>query len=181
MTSRSVRFSTGSNAAKCGRSGRWVGDTATEREPIRKPWSASACRSGQLTRGLWAGARMCQHWTMSTEPLAWNEQFAGQLVTAESEDAICYIPPGDEFGFRIRRRQGERVGASPYPMSQRHPSGRPMTLCKGLRLAAPAMTFHALTACSDYERSRGRTPEQVKQACDPRHQTPEECSRTLDK
>ena len=30
-------------------------------------------------------------------------------------------------------------------------------------------------------RLRGRTPDQVKQACDPQQQTREECARTLDK
>jgi hypothetical protein len=63
----------------------------------------------------------------------------------------------------------------------KYPPGPPMTLGKGLCLAALAVTLHVVTACTDYERFRGRTPEQVKQACDPRHQTPEECSRTLDK
>jgi hypothetical protein len=52
---------------------------------------------------------------------------------------------------------------------------------KGLCLAAIAVTLHVVTACSDYERFRGRTPEEVKRACDPQRQTPEECSRTLDK
>jgi hypothetical protein len=50
-----------------------------------------------------------------------------------------------------------------------------------LRLAALAVTLHIIAACSDYERFRGRTPEQAKQACDPQRQSPEECSRTLDK
>jgi hypothetical protein len=64
----------------------------------------------------------------------------------------------------------------------KHPPGPPMTLGKkGLCLAALAVTLHVVTACSDYERFHGRTPEQVKQACDPQRQTPEECSRTLDK
>jgi hypothetical protein len=34
---------------------------------------------------------------------------------------------------------------------------------------------------NDQERFRGRTTDQVKQACDPQRQTPEECSRTLDR
>ena len=51
----------------------------------------------------------------------------------------------------------------------------------GLCLAVLAVTLHVVTACSDYERFRGRTPEQAKQACDPQRQTPEECSGTLDK
>jgi hypothetical protein len=48
-------------------------------------------------------------------------------------------------------------------------------------LAALAVVLQLVTACSDQERFRGRTTEQVKQACDPQRQTPEECSRTLDK
>jgi hypothetical protein len=48
-------------------------------------------------------------------------------------------------------------------------------------LAALAIIVQLVTGCSDQERFRGRTTEQVKQACDPQHQTPEECSRTLDK
>jgi hypothetical protein len=56
-----------------------------------------------------------------------------------------------------------------------------MTLGKGPYLAALGVSLHVVTACSDYERFHGRTPEQLKQACDPERQTPEECSRTLDK
>jgi hypothetical protein len=48
-------------------------------------------------------------------------------------------------------------------------------------LAALAIVVQLVTGCSDQERFRGRTTEQVKQACDPQRQTPEECSRTLDK
>ena len=47
--------------------------------------------------------------------------------------------------------------------------------------AALAVALHLVTACSDYERFRGRTTDQVKQACDPQRQTPKECSRTLDR
>jgi hypothetical protein len=62
----------------------------------------------------------------------------------------------------------------------KHPPGPLMTLGgKGLCLAALAVTLHFVTACSDYERFHGRTPEQVKQACDPQRQTREECSRTF--
>ena len=35
---------------------------------------------------------------MSTEPLAWSEQFAGQLVTAESGNATYYIDSGHGLG-----------------------------------------------------------------------------------
>jgi hypothetical protein len=48
-------------------------------------------------------------------------------------------------------------------------------------LAALAVTALVVTSCEDQERFRGRTTEQVKQACDPQRQTPEECSRTLDR
>jgi len=51
----------------------------------------------------------------------------------------------------------------------------------GATLAALAVAVSILTSCEDQERFRGRTSEQVKQACDPQRQTPEECSRTLDK
>ena len=51
-----------------------------------------------MARGLWAGARMWQHWAMSTEPLAWNEQFAGRLVTAKSGRATYYIDSGHGLG-----------------------------------------------------------------------------------
>jgi hypothetical protein len=51
----------------------------------------------------------------------------------------------------------------------------------GACLAALAVVLQLVTGCSDQERFRGRTTEQVKQACDPQRQTPEECSRTLDK
>ena len=44
------------------------------------------------------GARMCQHRPMSTEPLAWNEQFAGRLVTAKSGKATYYIDSGHGLG-----------------------------------------------------------------------------------
>ena len=39
----------------------------------------------------------------------------------------------------------------------------------------------ALTACTDTERLRGRTTEQVKRACDPQQRSPEECARELDR
>jgi hypothetical protein len=48
-------------------------------------------------------------------------------------------------------------------------------------LAALAIVLQLVVGCSDQERFRGRTTEQVKQACDPQRQTPEECSRTLDR
>jgi hypothetical protein len=48
-------------------------------------------------------------------------------------------------------------------------------------LAALAVVAQFVTGCADQERFRGRTTEQVKQACDPQRQTPEECSRTLDR
>jgi hypothetical protein len=53
----------------------------------------------------------------------------------------------------------------------------------GATLAALAIVVQAITACStnDQGRFRGRTTDQVKQACDPQRQTPEECSRTLDR
>jgi hypothetical protein len=67
-------------------------------------------------------------------------------------------------------------------VKSKQPHGPPMTLGnKGLCLAALAVALHLVTACSDYERFRGRTTDQVKQACDPQRQTPEECSRTLDR
>jgi hypothetical protein len=67
-------------------------------------------------------------------------------------------------------------------MNPKQPHGPPMTFGnKGLCLAALAVALHLVTACSDYERFRGRTPEQAKQACDPQRQTSEECARTLDK
>jgi hypothetical protein len=47
-------------------------------------------------------------------------------------------------------------------------------------LAALAVIVLLVTGCSDQERFRGTT-EQIKQACDPQRQTPEECSRTLDR
>jgi hypothetical protein len=48
-------------------------------------------------------------------------------------------------------------------------------------LAALAVIVQLVTGCSDHERFRGRTTEQIKQACDPQRQTPEECARTLDR
>jgi hypothetical protein len=48
-------------------------------------------------------------------------------------------------------------------------------------LAVLAIIVQLVTGCSDQERFRGRTTEQVKQACDPQRQTPVECSRTLDR
>jgi hypothetical protein len=52
-----------------------------------------------------------------------------------------------------------------------------------LYLATLAIGLHTIAACStnDLERLRGRTAEQVKQACDPERHTPEECARTLDR
>jgi hypothetical protein len=53
-----------------------------------------------------------------------------------------------------------------------------------MRIVVLAMlAVHLLAACSaaDLERFRGRTPDQVKQACDPERQTREECARTLDR
>ena len=35
---------------------------------------------------------------MATEPLAWNEQFGGQLVTAKSGKATYYIDSGHGLG-----------------------------------------------------------------------------------
>ena len=66
----------------------------------------------------------------------------------------------------------------------KHPAGPPMTLGKaGLCLAVLAGVLLVITGCTnaDLERLRGRNSDQVKQACDPQRQTPEECSRTLDK
>jgi hypothetical protein len=51
----------------------------------------------------------------------------------------------------------------------------------GPGLAVLAIVVQLVAGCSDQERFRGRTTEQVKQACDPQRQTPEECSRTLDR
>jgi hypothetical protein len=48
--------------------------------------------------------------------------------------------------------------------------------------AAFAVTLQLVTACtSNTERLRGRTPDQVKQACDPQQRTGEECARELDR
>jgi hypothetical protein len=66
----------------------------------------------------------------------------------------------------------------------REPRRPAMTLGKfRLYLAPLAGGLLVITGCTnaDLERLRGRTPDQVKQACDPQRQTPEECSRTLDK
>jgi hypothetical protein len=63
-------------------------------------------------------------------------------------------------------------------------SGRPKVRLFAMKpkaskvLAALAIVLQLVTGCSDQERFRGRTGEQVKQACDPQRQTPE-CSRTL--
>ena len=46
---------------------------------------------------------------------------------------------------------------------------------------ALAIIAQVVTSCADQERFRGRSSDQVKQACDPQRQTPEERSRTLDK
>jgi hypothetical protein len=51
----------------------------------------------------------------------------------------------------------------------------------GAGLAALAIVVQLVTGCADQGRFRGRNTEQVKQACDPQRQTPEECSRTLDR
>jgi hypothetical protein len=56
-----------------------------------------------------------------------------------------------------------------------------MTTKASAGLAALAVVVQLVTGCADQERFRGRTTEQVKQACDPQRQTPEECSRTLDR
>jgi hypothetical protein len=48
-------------------------------------------------------------------------------------------------------------------------------------LIALAIIAQVVTSCADQERFRGRSSDQVKQACDPQRQTPDECSRTLDK
>jgi|SoimicmetaTmtHMC_FD_contig_31_10623792_length_306_multi_2_in_0_out_0_1 hypothetical protein len=69
-------------------------------------------------------------------------------------------------------------------MNPKHPPDPPMTLGKTrLCLAVLAGVSLVVTGCTnaDLERLRGRTPDQVKRACDPQRQTPEECSRTLDK
>jgi hypothetical protein len=44
------------------------------------------------------GALLCQHQPMSTEPLAWNERFSGQLVTAKSGNFTYYIDSGHGLG-----------------------------------------------------------------------------------
>jgi hypothetical protein len=71
------------------------------------------------------------------------------------------------------------------PMAKSEQTTRPpMTLGKArLCLAALAGLLLVVTGCTnaDLERLRGRTPDQVKQACDPHQQTREECARTLDK
>jgi hypothetical protein len=62
------------------------------------------------------GARMWQHRAMSTEPLAWNEQFAGQLLTAESGNATYYIDSGHGLGVAayagVRDPRGRKRGFS---------------------------------------------------------------------
>ena len=60
---------------------------------------------------------------------------------------------------------------------------KPKTLTQtGLGLAAAlAVGLQIITACTDTERLRGRTTEQVKRARDPQQHTPEECARELDK
>ena len=66
----------------------------------------------------------------------------------------------------------------------KQPAGPPMTLGKTrLYLALLAGVVMVIAGCTnaDLERLRGRTPDQVKQACDPQQQTREECARTLDK
>jgi hypothetical protein len=72
-----------------------------------------------MARGLWAGARMWQHRPMSTEQLAWNEQFAGRLVTAKSGKATYYIDSGHGLGVTAyvgvpdphRGKQGFSLGS----------------------------------------------------------------------
>jgi hypothetical protein len=53
---------------------------------------------------------------MSTEPLAWNEQFAGQLLTAESGNATYYIDNGHGLGVAayvgVRGPHGDKRGFS---------------------------------------------------------------------
>jgi hypothetical protein len=69
-------------------------------------------------------------------------------------------------------------------MNPKQPHGPAMTLGNTrFCLAVLAGVLLVITGCTnaDLERLRGRTPDQVKQACDPQRQTPEECSRTLDK
>jgi hypothetical protein len=48
-------------------------------------------------------------------------------------------------------------------------------------LASLAVVVQLVAGCADQERFRGRTTEQVKQACDPQRQSPEEGARTLDR
>ena len=50
-------------------------------------------------------------------------------------------------------------------------------------LVLVTLAVHLLAGCamSESERLRGRTQEQVKQACDPQQNTREECARTLDR
>jgi hypothetical protein len=59
-------------------------------------------------------ARMWQHRPMSTEPLAWNEQFAGQLVTAEGGNATYYIDSSHSLGVaayvRVRDPRDGKCG-----------------------------------------------------------------------
>ena len=45
---------------------------------------------------------------MSTEPLAWNEQFAGRLVTAKSGKATYYIDSGHGLGVTAYVGVGKR-------------------------------------------------------------------------
>jgi hypothetical protein len=53
---------------------------------------------------------------MSAEPLAWNEQFAGQLGTAESRNATYYIDSTHGLGVAayvgVRGPRGDRRGFS---------------------------------------------------------------------
>ena len=63
-------------------------------------------------------------------------------------------------------------------------SHAPRTLSRAaFGLAATlAVTLQIVTACtSNTERLRGRSPDQVKQACDPQQRTAEECARELDR
>jgi hypothetical protein len=78
---------------------------------------------------------------------------------------------------RNRREQEREHTAARAAEAAKRAHALNIKLC----VAALAVALQAVTACSDYERFRGRTPEQAKQACDPQRQTPEECSRTLDK
>jgi hypothetical protein len=59
---------------------------------------------------------MWQHSRMTTEALAWDEQFAGRLVTAESGNTAYYIDIGQGLGVTayvgVRGPRGHRRGVS---------------------------------------------------------------------